>query len=386
MDVWLHNPDLVRSSASLPDKKGIVEGEDAADDPSLDYRLMHTEAEGWVISHTDSNTLRPGPDAPVASAAVDIDSLLADELPDMLKGEKSKMRSVGGSGIAGSNKKVLSAATKENNSFNIKRYEMNGGHLSVRKAEGENAAVDAVFEDSPHNGSEMGGVNGDGTCSAGDTTYIRCTDKTGKPFYLPVKILPSNHQRASSPYQPQLHQQHQELHRNIRRAPSCNRIINGVGLQANGVAQNGEPKVKILKPAATATSAITPGTRSCSTSPDRLSSRIHFSSAQNSPFSSPCPSPRRTTSPSPSPIAISSGGIRFGRLRLRCQIPHIGLANHHNTFWFQPSQTVHGPTRHESLEEKRRHHSPNSARRCVHFKACTCFAEIWCVSRELDII
>ena len=211
VDVWLHSPDMVRHSASLPDNKVIVEGEDLAD-PSHDYHLMHTEAEGWVISHTDDNSLRPGPDAPVASSTVDIDSLLADELPDMLKGEKSKVRCVGGTGIAASNKKVLSAAaTKENNCFNVKRYEMNGGHLSVRKADGENAAVDAAVENSPHNGSEvMGSVNGDGTCSAGDTTYIRCTDKNGKPFYLPVKILPSNHQRASSPYQPQLHQQHQD--------------------------------------------------------------------------------------------------------------------------------------------------------------------------------
>ena len=205
VDVWLHNPEMVRSNVPFPDKKGVVEGEDIAD-PSLNYRLMHTEAEGWVISHTDANNLRPELDAPVASAAtVDIDSLLSDELPDMLKGEKSKMRSVGGS-----NKKVLSTATKENNSFNVKRYEMNGGHLSVKKVDEENVAVDAVVDDSPHNGSEMGGVNGDGTYSAGDTTYIRCTDKTGKPFYLPVKILPSNHQRASSPYQPQLHQQHQD--------------------------------------------------------------------------------------------------------------------------------------------------------------------------------
>ena len=202
VDVWLHNPAMVRS-------KGTVEGEDSAD-PSLNYRLMHTEAEGWVISHTDANTLRPGLDAPVASAAVDLDSLLSDELPEMLKGEKSKIKSVGGADIVGSNKRVLSAATKENNSSNVKRYEMNGGQLSVRKVDGENAAVDAVADDSPHYGPEIGSFNGDDTYSSGDTTYIRCTDKTGKPFYLPVKILPSNHQRASFPHQPQLHQQHQE--------------------------------------------------------------------------------------------------------------------------------------------------------------------------------
>ena len=211
VDVWLHNPEMVRNKVTLPDNKGALGGEVQAD-PSLSYRLMNTEAEGWVISHTDANTLRPGPDAPVASADVDIDSLLADELPDMLKGEKkSTIRSVGGAGSAASNKRVLSAATKENNCINVKRYEMNGGHISVRKADEANTTVDIVVDDNGHNvsESEIGGVNGDAACPA-DTTYIRCTDKTGKPFYLPVKILPNNHQRGPLPYQLQLQQQHQD--------------------------------------------------------------------------------------------------------------------------------------------------------------------------------
>ena len=54
---------MVRNKVTLPDNKGALEGEVQAD-PSLSYRLMNTEAEGWVISHTDANTLRPGPDAP----------------------------------------------------------------------------------------------------------------------------------------------------------------------------------------------------------------------------------------------------------------------------------------------------------------------------------
>ena len=200
MDVWLHNPDMVgNNAASANDKKAACAGAESEGDPTLDYRLLHTESEGWVISHTDAATLRPEPDAPFAPLAVDVDSLLADELPGLLKGEKSKVKCGGSGGGGGGNKKVLSSVTKENNGVNgVKRYEMNGGHLSMRKVNGESA--DAAAADSGSLSSVNGGGGG-GPGASGDTTYIRCTDKSGKPFYLPVKILPSNHPRAASPQQ-----------------------------------------------------------------------------------------------------------------------------------------------------------------------------------------
>lgn len=155
VDVWLHNPDYGRDELKKKKEKSAA---DEDFEEAAKYKLTETEAEGWVICHTEAQSLRPS----------------------QKEREKEKGKEAVSNALAQpQQKKVLASLERENiMSIGNGPTVLNGNAAAAAPAAGQ-APASATSISPPQQ----------------RTTLVRCKDKAGETYYLPIKILPQSHQK-----------------------------------------------------------------------------------------------------------------------------------------------------------------------------------------------
>ncbi len=214
VDVWLHAGPGGGGETETESEKASVTPSAASvgsDDESAKYGFVQSDSEGWVIAHSESTSMkRCSENAAQASnddinAGKGIEAIFRDPLPDIFRGEKVKSTAARKQQQQPPvRKKVISLTQKENGVREVKHYEMNAGQLSAFTLQ-QHATKGAEGEMAPAAAAAAGpGQQQLLEESKERTTLVRCTDKEGKPFYMPVRILPrANHRKATrSPVPP----------------------------------------------------------------------------------------------------------------------------------------------------------------------------------------
>lgn len=162
LDVWVHNPKFVTSEEKQSQKTEVEEDLENATD---NYNMTET-SEGWVICHSKSETMRPNVDEPENKE---------DKFPDASLASVAEPKMV----LKSSNtvKPLESGAMS-------KPFAANG-------SDGVGAGPLPSAPTPPPAVAKKAVVSPPST----HTTYIRCKDNDGKAYYLPIKILPNNHQK-----------------------------------------------------------------------------------------------------------------------------------------------------------------------------------------------
>ena len=275
LDVWLHNPSFVPPARSADDSKGEEDKEVAK------YKFVETESEGWVIAHSETKSLRPGKEQEDSS------------------GSKAKAESED------------TKAVKDQNNVENSSSGLTNGIEPLLNGETDtklNSPTDYPVANGMSNGSSQNDEQ--------NTTYVRCSDKSGKPFYLPVRMLPNNHQKQVGSVAGQL------LGKPQRHPPTNNRQTSN---KSNALKNINSCSIRITRIDAPLENGgikvLPPATRSSS-----KAMRSHSPSPARSGFSSPQSSPRGSPSPSPVPgVSLLRNPVRPGTSLLKRNVADTDL-------------------------------------------------------------